>query len=104
MKRVVKKITVVKRSDPGIGKSVWENKMQYERKCGTKTQYFTEKSCRASMEQFVEQHEETPMSTYKCPFCGWWHFGHVIGTERLKQGEKNEEVNESENNGVGSPN
>lgn len=52
------------------------------RACSSKRAY-GEKTARAVAERMRGQGEK--ISPYRCPFCHWWHIGHVPSVEHLAE-------------------
>lgn len=54
----------------------------YEKVCNTKKQFFSKSECECARKKVSKTVGQTGLVSYKCEFCGWWHFGHKIGFER----------------------
>ncbi len=37
------------------------------------------------MNRMAKKFGEQGLGSYQCPFCGWWHFGHVPKMEGISQ-------------------
>ena len=69
---------------------VWQRKNLFAKMCDGKKQYFSEKSALIAM-NMVKDHclpMGGPLSVYICPFCGWWHFGHIPWDVQSTEGDE----------------
>ena len=60
--------------------SLWRRKNLFAKMCDGKQQFFSEKSAYAAMRSVVYNclaGDGPDLDVYICPFCGWWHFGHI---------------------------
>jgi hypothetical protein len=63
-------------------KGLWARKNKFRKSCENKEQFFTKKDCEIKISTLIQKFNEKGLVPYKCPFCGWWHYGHEIGLEK----------------------
>lgn len=61
---------------------VYQRKGLFAKMCNDKKIFTSLVAAERSAKWISEKHDDPNISVYKCPFCGWWHYGHVTGWER----------------------
>ena len=64
----------------------YAEKREFEKSCEYKKQFFSEKDCIRQMNNVINASGDTRLVPYECPYCGYWHFGHPKGSEKLPRG------------------
>lgn len=51
-------------------------RLQHRSKCGNKIGYQTQTECVINLIKMQRNFHDPYLASYKCPFCGLWHYGH----------------------------